>query len=263
MILTSLVAGLPKISMTNFARSKTVMFSHLRRSQQTAPKYFICLGIVSIDEFSLSSIDRTYYFIIFIAQPRSAGGDSLLANDFGLYQSQQSLAASTMSASSGYINPQDISAPTNLDDASRHFRNLHSTTLQSSPVIDSSGVLHIPAFQLSHPIVAGLLEDFVTMTCTILYYTTILQTWPNSEALDTLAMNAINIVLAAYSVHFTSVAEHCKFEFFTSSSRTIINSWSQWLQISSYLFRDGSRIASDSISKKFSKLPVHLCTGST
>jgi hypothetical protein len=134
-----------------------------------------------------------------------------------------------MSASSGYINPQHISAPTNLDDASQHFRNLHPATLASSaPVVDSSGLLHIPAFQLSHPVVAGLLDDFVTMTCTILYYTTVLQTWPNSEALDTLATSAINIILAAYSIHFTLVAERREFEFFSwlLPSYMVTNSWS-------------------------------------
>lgn len=143
-----------------------------------------------------------------------AGGSALVANDFGLYQSQQSLALSTMSASSGYINPQHTTAPTNLDDAAQHFRDLHPTMLHSTaPVVDSSGILHIPSFQRSHPIVASLLDDFVTMTTTILYYTTILQTWPNSEALDTLAKNAINIILTAYSIHFSSVAERSKFEF--------------------------------------------------
>lgn len=105
-----------------------------------------------------------------------------------------------------------MTEPLNLDDATQNFQSSHSNILGPAlPSVGSSGILNVQSFQRSHNVVAGLLDHFVTMACTLLYYSTILQTWPNSEALDAFSVTAINLIITAHSIHGVEVAEHRKF----------------------------------------------------
>jgi hypothetical protein len=61
-----------------------------------------------------------------------------------------------------------------------------------------------------------MMTDFVTMTCLLLYYNVVLQSWPSSFLLDTFALKAIDIILKAHTENRTHIAEHSKHTFMVS-----------------------------------------------
>jgi hypothetical protein len=128
---------------------------------------------------------------------------------YHLYQSHDSLAPSTGSASSGYFNPP---APVHISDAANQFRTRHPTVTTTQPQdYDDFGNLNEEAFTKSHPVIGAMLQDFVILACNMLYYEDVLHEWPNTESLRNLALKAIEILLAAHAIDFQPTAEQCKF----------------------------------------------------
>jgi len=132
-----------------------------------------------------------------------------------------------MSASSGYFPPSsqqnNAPQPVQVNDAVHHFMNRHQVLDEvehqyqapTSPVFhDSLGNLDEATFRAFHPVVGGLLQDFITMTCILIYYDAVIQSWPNSQALDGLALQAIDMILQAHLRDSRIVRETCKFSLF-------------------------------------------------
>lgn len=78
------------------------------------------------------------------------------------------------------------------------------------PMVDDLGRINIDTFKRTHPVVGSMLSAFFLMTCLLLYFGTVIETWPNSETLEALALKAIDIILGAHAVDGTDVAETCK-----------------------------------------------------
>jgi hypothetical protein len=77
---------------------------------------------------------------------------------------------------------------------------------------NARGLLNVEAFKSNHPTVGTMLDDFVTMTCTILHHDPVLQTWPNTEALNALSKLAIDTILKAHRDDIDyEVADECKY----------------------------------------------------
>ena len=91
----------------------------------------------------------------------------------------------------------------------------HGHQAPISPVFhDSLGNLDEAAFRAFHPVVGGLLQDFITMACILIYYDAVIQSWPNSQALDGLALQAIDMILQAHARDSRVIREACKFSLF-------------------------------------------------
>ena len=129
-------------------------------------------------------------------------------SDFTLYQSTQSLG-STLSTSSGYpAIPQPPVTQEQLEQAADAFRMQWD---QEAAVLED-GTLNLTSFTLQKPILAGLLQDFVTMTELFILWHSITQTWPKSDVLEALAVLAIGVVLLAYSKESDGPpTENCKY----------------------------------------------------
>lgn len=137
--------------------------------------------------------------------------NNALADDYHLYQSYASLPQSTASASSGYfITP---AKPINMDDAANEFRQQYpqvNTDNRDTPLVDELGRIDIEVFKRTYPVVGGMLPHFIVMTCLLLYFGPMIQSWPNSEALEALALMAIDIILGAHAIDGAEAAEKCK-----------------------------------------------------
>jgi hypothetical protein len=79
-------------------------------------------------------------------------------------------------------------------------------------VADSTGNLDLEALKRAFPVTAAVLPDFATTACTLLHYQGVLQTWPNTEALDHIARSAVLIITAVHGG--TPHLERCKFSSF-------------------------------------------------
>jgi len=140
--------------------------------------------------------------------------NSNIKRDYHLYESQASLPESTLSASSGYIHPQQRAKV--VDAAAQRFR-AHHPSLNETPVIDGLGRLNIDVFRTKFPIVGKLLPHVVTMTTNMLYNNNVLQSWPNSEALEAIALSALQIICDSHENETKEIVERCKFLDFTTN----------------------------------------------
>jgi hypothetical protein len=145
-----------------------------------------------------------------IANPTESGTSApLFPNQFTLYQSQSSLAASTFSASSGY-NIDLATLSSSIDQATAQFRDTHHNTLiPADPFFRSpdADTFDLAAFKREHIVIDSMLEDFVTMTCILLYYDELVQIWPNTDALVALAALAIDHILRAHAADHKDIVE--------------------------------------------------------
>jgi hypothetical protein len=142
--------------------------------------------------------------------------EAIRPDNFDLYQSSESIARSTTSASSGYyVGGQDQS---DFDAEMANLRNQHTLfTNQPAPAVnpqpvfhDHNGNLNAQAFMDAHPVLATMLSDFITMTCILIFFNYVLQSWPDSSVIDTLALQAIDIILKANTRHTELIAENSK-----------------------------------------------------
>jgi hypothetical protein len=145
----------------------------------------------------------------------------LSSNDFTLYQSTDSLAALTTSTSSGFwVRSQpgfDIDTETvQFQRQNPLVVNLHVPAEPQPIYHDLNGNLNEPVFVHQHPVVASMMADFVTMTCLLLYYNVVLQSWPSSFVLDAFTLKAIDIILKAHVENRTYIAENSKHIFIVS-----------------------------------------------
>jgi len=127
-------------------------------------------------------------------------------NAFHVHQSIASLAPSTLSASSGYTDPQrDI-----LHQTATQFQDSFPTLRCSFP----NGDLDEAALKQAYPVVGGMLPFFVIMATTLLYHSPLVQSWPDSESLRQLSLLAIGVVRTAHIQGSTDVPETCKYSRF-------------------------------------------------
>lgn len=96
-----------------------------------------------------------------------------------------------------------------LEDAANQFRQQHPQ-VETMPMVNDLGRINVDVFKRTHPVVGNMLMAFVVMTCLLLYFGTIIETWPNSETLEALALKAIDIILGAHAVDGNDIAETCK-----------------------------------------------------
>jgi hypothetical protein len=138
-----------------------------------------------------------------LAQPPSAAPHD--NNQFFLYQSRDSLATSTMSASSGYAGIPPQQPFLDLDDLSKQFRDFF--VMPGASEIDDSGKLNVESFNMSYPVVTSMMDDFVTVACSLLYCAGVLHDWPNSEVLNGLSQMAVDLVLKVHHADKLATAE--------------------------------------------------------
>jgi hypothetical protein len=108
--------------------------------------------------------------------------------DFFLYQSQNSLAPLTTLASSGYFPPSsqqnNAPLPVQVNNAAHCFMSQHQVFNKAehwyqaltSPVFhDLLGNIDEVAFKAFHLVIGRLLQDFITITCILIYYNAVIQ----------------------------------------------------------------------------------------
>jgi hypothetical protein len=141
-------------------------------------------------------------------------------NDYHVYQSRESLAPSTASASSGFYPPSSVPTPADISAEADRFRAQNdvfggNTSQRTDPDYDRFGNLNEQAFKRSHPVVGQMLQDFVILACVMLYYEQVLQSWPDSAVLANIALKAVEFVLEAHAKDFATLAETSKFSQFS------------------------------------------------
>jgi hypothetical protein len=69
---------------------------------------------------------------------------------------------------------------------------------------------NIEDFKRTYPVYGHMLGFFITMTITLIYFNNVLQTWPNSEALEAMAISAIEIITKAHIADKCATLETCR-----------------------------------------------------
>ena len=157
---------------------------------------------------------KAYYLLPESQQPNPG----FRPDEFQIYQSLESLSPSTTSASSGFFIGQRNHR--NINEEAQRFRDENPLLTTPAPpvftpdldnIIDSNGDLDEDAFKRRYPNFGKILSDFVTMAIILLYFDQIIQSWPSSDILLSLAKRAIEIILAANAKDTSNVVENSKF----------------------------------------------------